>query len=58
MLKIPGKFSAGVAALWLIDAGEILAIFLPLPKKYLYRLGTHRKMFLVRYKHQEKFEDS
>ena len=37
MLKIPEKFSAGVAALWSTDAGEILAIFLPLPKKYLHR---------------------
>ena len=58
MPKIPRKFSAGVAALWSIDAGEILAIFLPLPNKYLYRLGTHRKMFLVRYRHQENFQDS
>ena len=58
MLKISRKFSAGVAALWSTDAGEILAIFMPLPKKYLHTLGTHRKMFLVRYKHQEKFQDS
>lgn len=35
MLKIPGKFSAAVAALWSTDAGEVLAIFLPLLKKYV-----------------------
>ena len=35
MPKIPRKFSVG--SIMLIDAGEILAIFLPLPKKYLHR---------------------